>query len=85
MRVRLLVLAGTACVGLAIHLQTRAFVPAPAAGVAIFYSPAGAAIANAALGIGAVIGALWTAGDSLAGGERAVAGLAAGTVPLLAP
>lgn len=58
MRARWFVLSGVACIGLAIHLQTRAFVPAAAAGVPIFYSAAGSVISSAALTIGAAIGAI---------------------------
>lgn len=58
MRARWFVLTSVLGIGLVIHAQTRAFVPAAGAGVPIFYSPAGAALANAAIGIGAVIGAI---------------------------
>lgn len=58
MRARWFVLSCVACIGLAIHIQTRAFVPAAAAGVPIFYSAAGSVISTAALGVGALIGAI---------------------------
>ena len=55
MRARWLVLSGLACVGLAIHVQTRAFVPAAAAFYPVFQSTTGALVSGAAL-IGTLLG-----------------------------
>ena len=57
MRARWFVLSGVACIGLAIHMQTRAFVPAAAAFYPVFQTTAGSVISGAAA-IGALLGSV---------------------------